>query len=452
VGCSPAAHRRSADLQVERLLRERKQQTLGYVPETVLTDQTPPTPSKSAYAKIPATPLPPPVQSPIEPMDIEVPFEEIGPERLLPDGFESPRRELIGLESIQSEVLRRLELGPPATLADVRRFDLFSVIEYAVQNSRTYQSRMEDLYLAALNVTLQRHLFSPRPFARVGLNYDGGHEDVNFRSAMAVTSAVGVRQQLPYGGEVVAQTLVSFVNALNDGAQDGESAQIVLSASVPLLRGAGMVNLEGLIGSERNLVYEVRRFEDFRRAFVVQIASQYFNLLASAQAIDNQRRSFQQALELTERNVELYRANRVNFLQVQQSLTRQLSAEAQLISVQQRHQNNLDNFKILIGMPVEAELDLVPVELELNIPEVDRPDLSDLALKYRLDVQTARDQIEDAQRQVQVAQNGLLPSLDLRARTAVGNRPDTPARQIDQRTHTYSAGIELDLPLDRLAE
>ena len=39
-----------------------------------------------------------------------------------------------------------------------------------------------------------------------------------------------------------------------------ESASLALSASVPLLRGAGMVNLEPLIASERGLVYTVRGF------------------------------------------------------------------------------------------------------------------------------------------------------------------------------------------------
>jgi hypothetical protein len=435
---------------VQRILRDRKQQTLGYEPPTPIESQPAPKPSRSAYAKIPASPVSPRSESPIEPLELQLPYEQLGPVRLGEEAL-APRQ-LVELESVQREMRRRLELGPPASPADVRRFDLFSVLDYAVQNSRSYQNRMEDLYLAALNVTLQRHLLSPRPFVRTGVQYRGGDEDVNYRSALAVTNTVGIRQQLPYGGEVVAQALVDFVSALNDTTASGESATLVLSGSIPLLRGAGLVNLEGLISSERQLVYEVRRFEDFRRAFAVQIASQYFSLLATAQAIDNQRRKFQQAVELTERNLQLFAAGRVRFFQVQQALTQQLSDEAALITAQQRYQNSLDSFKIQIGMPVEQELDLVPVELELNIPEVHRADVAQMALKYRLDVQTARDQIEDAQRQVEIAKNNLLPDLTLRARTDIGNRPGTPARQIDQRSQTYTAGFDLDLPVDRLPE
>ena len=72
---------------------------------------------------------------------------------------------------------------------------------------------MEDLYLAALNVTLQRHLFEPRPFARTGLHYTGGQEDVDYAAALTAANSVGVRQKLPYGGEVVAHEPVADAGA-----------------------------------------------------------------------------------------------------------------------------------------------------------------------------------------------------------------------------------------------
>ena len=37
------------------------------------------------------------------------------------------------------------------------------------EHAREYSTQTEELYLAALDVTLQRHLFAPRPFARTGL-------------------------------------------------------------------------------------------------------------------------------------------------------------------------------------------------------------------------------------------------------------------------------------------
>jgi hypothetical protein len=274
-------------------------------------------------------------------------------------------------DAARQPALERLRLGPPTTVPPGNVFDLFQAINYGVQNSRDYQTRMEDLYLVALDVTLERHLFAPRPFAQTGVQYAGGQRDVDYRSALTVTNSVGVRQQLPYGGEIVAQGLVDFVNALSDTAESGERAELVLSGTIPLLRGAGMVNLEPLIRSERELVYEVRQFEDFRRSFAVQVATQYFRLLSLQNSIANRRFNYIVLQNLTEQTEALYAAGRINFLQVQRSLQSQLSAENSLIDAQDAYAAGLDDFKVLLGMPVEDELEIAAVQLDVNVPELD---------------------------------------------------------------------------------
>jgi outer membrane protein TolC len=334
----------------------------------------------------------------------------------------------------------------------VLRLDLFGALRFGVQNSRDYQDRMEDLYLDALDVTLERHLFAPRPFARVGAEYTGGQADVDYRSALAATATVGMRQQLPYGGEIVAQTLVRFVNAIEGEVEDGESADVVLSGSLPLLRGAGMVNLEPLIRSERELVYSVRAFEAFRRAFAVRVAAQYFNLLAQQQSISNRLQNVATLAALLERARALFLSGRLSALEVQRAEQSLLSGQNTLIDARLSYANALDDFKILLGMDVNAGIEVVPVELEVAVPELGGTEGVRAAYRYRLEVQTARDRVGDAVRAVEVARNGLLPDLDLTARATAGNREGTPARQLDSRTLEYSAGVQLDLPIDRVAE
>jgi len=75
-----------------------------------------------------------------------------------------------------------------------------------------------------------------------------------------------------------------------------------------------------------------------------------------------------------------------------------------------------------------------------------------MAYEYRLDLKTAWDRVDDAKRGVDNAKNGLLPELNLVADTRVGNHDLAPASHIDGRTWTYEAGMDLDLPLDRLPE
>ena len=454
-GCTPQAYRRQADLQVGKILAERKQATLDYEPQTEVPTTIPTRAPKLARQKIPATRMPPPTTSPIEPSRVELGKKPLGPVQRLPDGVGVPTSaDETGVDSAavaREKAVDQLRLGPPTPGLEIQRLDLFGTLAYATAHSREYRRRMEDLYLAALDVTLERHLLSPRPFVTQSFQFVGGDADVNYAAAMTATTSAGVRQRLPYGGEVVAQTLVTFVNALTEEADSGESAAVVLSGSIPLLRGAGMINLEPLIQSERTVVYAVRSFEEYRRSFALDVASSYFRVLTRIQAVNNARTQVANYQLLLDRTRALYAASRISFLEVQRSGSAYLRAENTVIRAEEELRNSLDDLKVLIGMPVTTELEIIPIELETAEPDLSGDTLA-VATRFRLDLQTARDRIEDANRQVDNAKNGLLPDLNINADTSLGNRPNTPARQFDGRSFQYSAGILLDLPVDRVAE
>jgi outer membrane protein TolC len=432
---------------------------LDYKPDTKIAPTGDVVVPKRAYAAIPVTPVPPPTNPPLRtPEPVEVKYGKLGPEAKWV-GLPVPEETVQPTSSAAAEDLtgtasgsNPFAYGPPSPRQPANRFDLFRCIEYGVQHSRRYQEQVEELYLAALGVTLERHLLSPRPFASVGANYTGGQRDVDYRSALAVTGNAGVRQKLPYGGEIVAQALVQFVNALSDSAESAEPASVAISGSLPLLRGAGMINLEPLISSERELVYQVRGFEDFRRQFAVDVSRSYFNTLARQQAVRNRQLNYQNLSTLTERTRALFAAGLISFLEVQRSEQALLQAENSVVAAREAYQNALDAFKITLGMPVNEDLAIIPVALDLDVPDIEGPHVLDAAYRYRLDLQTARDRIDDARRGVDNAKNGLLPGLDLTAQAQTANRTDEPARKLDSRTLSYSAGVTLDLPIDRLPE
>ena len=451
-GCSANTYQKWADQQVDSIVHNREEATLGYTPQVVAPVTVNPNPTTQAYAKVPPSPRPPATTAPIEPSQSQLKFGKLGPEMLFPPGVSAPADSTYGLENAQLRANERLMLGPPAPQAAPTQLDLFGSVRYAVEHARDYKSRMEDLYLAALDVTLQRHLFEPRPFARSGLHYSGGQENSDYGAALTAVNSVGVKQQLPYGGEVAAQATVDFVRAISGNASNGESATLALTASIPLLRGAGLVNLEPLIQSERSMVYEIRGFEDFRRSFVVDIASRYFRILATQQSIADRSANLISLQSLTARSQALYAAGRINYIDVQRAFQSQLQAEQDLINAQAAYQRALDDYKLAIGMPVDERLDVVSQELAVNVPKYTENEVANLAIRYRLDLKTAQDKVEDAQRGVQVAKNNLLPDLDFTAQGQIGNNAVDPAVAVNNDTSTYSAGIDLDIPIDRVQE
>jgi outer membrane protein TolC len=335
-------------------------------------------------------------------------------------------------------------------------FSLDDAFNYALEHSRDYQLRKEDLYIEALNVVLARHQFEPRLFATTSADFIGRGESSDFQNALSASQSIGVRQRLPYGGEVVASGLVSAVNELRSKAGDSESATAVLQANIPLLRGAGIVAQEDLIQSERNLVYEVRDFERYRRAFLVQVAQSYFNLVNQRAQVLNRFRSVQSYIFITQRTAALFEAGvgrrRVTQLDLQRARQSEFQARNDLTNAIQQYESAIDTFKILLGMPAEQPLDVAPQYLDISPPEITEAAAVEIAQRLRLDLQTRRDQVADARRKNKVAANNLLPDLRVNGRAAMSTDPNTKSIALQGRETDYAAGISLDLPLDRLAE
>ncbi len=468
-GCSTETYTHWADADVQKMLHEDKQQTLGYQPVTVIDAPIPkgPVPNR-AMAEIPATVIVPPQPSAVERQRIDSPHGPMGPELKWMRDWPAPKLEPeLGVANVEGKAINHMRMGPPSPFTQIARLDLFKSLGYGIQHSRQYQTQLETLYETALTVTLQHHLLlEPQPFVTTSLQYVGGQADVTTRSALLATQTVGVNQPLPYGGQVSASALVQYVDALDHqsdettiitpgvgvGIPGGEGSALQLAATVPLLRGAGTANLEPLIQSQRQLIYQVRAFENFRRGFVVSVASQYFRLLTSLQAVNDRRVNYDNSRDTLEQTEALFAADRINFLEVQRAQQEVLDAQTDLINAQASYEESVDSFKLVLGMPVEEDLEIVPVALEVPVPKMTAQEAIALAERYRLDLQTARDQIDDAHRQIGVAENGLLPDLNFNGSASIGNRLGTVANSIDGRTLAYNTGITLNLPVDRLAQ
>ena len=164
---------------------------------------------------------------------------------------------------------------------------LTDALSHAFQHSREFQTAKEELYLAALALSLERHLWTPQLMAQISSQYANYGQVRDFDHAMDMVSQIAVEQRLPYGGEVTARVLNTLMRDLTNHVTTGETGAMIIEANIPLLRGAGRVARESRYQAERDLIYAVRTFEQFRRDLAVDIASDYFQLQQLRQAIVN---------------------------------------------------------------------------------------------------------------------------------------------------------------------
>jgi outer membrane protein TolC len=353
------------------------------------------------------------------------------------------------------DVLQRLNQYNQASGEPIR-IDLAFALAYASEHSRDYQFAEEDYVLAALRLLIERHRWGPRFFDEVSADIAGEGEDGTYDSSLRLVNDFRVTQQLPYGGEISARARARATEDLHQrvAGEDVQDASIILEADIPLLRGAGLAARESRIQAERDLIYAARDFEQFRREFLFEVAQEFLGLVVEQSGVANAKRQVERLREVEDRQRTLYESGRT--ARFEAALAEQATVSA-LDSLNQREESYrlaVDRFKLLLNMPIDQPVAIVASGMNLPVPKTNLDEAVRVAMQYRLDLQTALDQVDDARRLVLVAQNDLLPDLDLTGSLTLPT-DQSRARQrlnFEPRDSSFTAGVTLGLPLDREIE
>jgi outer membrane protein TolC len=239
------------------------------------------------------------------------------------------------------------------------------------------------------------------------------------------------------------------------------------------------------------VVYQIWRFERYKRTFAVNIASSYFNVLRQMDAAKNSADRYKSAIRSARMSRRQGDAGRLPVIQVDQAVQSELSARSNWVSAELNLDSSLDSFKTLIGLPADAHIQVDMNDLEelrkhgtkyvetmriaykataaetappadanviLIWPgredagpyEIDELLAIKLALAHRLDLCVANGTVYDAQRQVVVAADALRAGLTL---TGKANFSDADKdTRLNFRGGRYSALLGLDLPIERTAQ
>lgn len=194
------------------------------------------------------------------------------------------------------------------SLPGIEGLTLIQAIELSNIHSRTYQTQIENVYLQALALTLERFQFDVRylGFGREpssNLTYTNTPDGTD---SLGVNSRFGVSQLLPGGGQWVVELANNTLWLFSGGNQSNSASVLSYSLVQPLLFGAGRkVILENLTQSERNLLYATRDLSQFRRSFFTDTVNSFLTLLQQQQRVVNQQDNLRRLQELT----EMQRAN-----------------------------------------------------------------------------------------------------------------------------------------------
>lgn len=267
--------------------------------------------------------------------------------------------------------------------------NLDTAVELSQIHSDTLQRQKEELYLSALDVTLERFGFDSQLFAGFNSFYgttgrfrDGGNTTLTSQLG-ANGGGINYRKL----GITGANFAVGLANTIlwNFSGPTTQTANSLINFSItqPLMRGAGRARvMESLTQAERDLLGNVRAMERFRQGFYLEVVTGrvagpgpsrggnfltnppaatvgvggYLGLLQNQQQIRFSELNVLQQSNSLIRLRELFNAQQINYLQVQQAEISLYAAQQDLINQRVNYENAVDRFKITIGLPPELDV------------------------------------------------------------------------------------------------
>jgi hypothetical protein len=219
---------------------------------------------------------------------------------------------------------------------------------------------------------------------------------------LQVTAANGFLLNLMSGGQLLVNLANSIVFEYSNNGVQVVSPNLLVNFVQPLLRGAWARNVtQSLSLQERNVLYNLRAFAEFRRQFYVSLvtgaggstafssfssSTGYLALLNQLQNIRNLAKN----VETSRQNLNLLEAEfprSKSALDVSQVANQYQVFQAQLLQAQAFLQTQLDLFKINLGLPTEVEvrIDDAPLDqFELNDERLEAMRTRTEALQLRL--------------------------------------------------------------------
>jgi outer membrane protein TolC len=392
--------------------------------------------------------------------------------------------------------------GKTAGINDVNDtvvISLLQALQIGAYNSFDYQTQKEKIFQTALDLELERNEFRNIFFAQIQNLTSTDTTGERTVSGNVFSPSAGVSRKFMNGTEVTSSIGVDLAKLLTADKESSFGLFSDMSITIPLMRGSGRyVVTEPLIQADRNVIYSFWDFEQYKKEFAVNVANNYLSVLQQLDVIRNNAADYKSRIASAKRSRRLADAGRIQEIEVDQAVQNELSSRQRWIRSIQAYNEQLDNFKVFLGLPPDANIALDPNELENIVDlykkiisetqeqsEMNNFDVNDansfvklvepeyknrgryeleevnavrLAFFNRLDLKTNQGQVYDAQRKVTVAADALRAELTLFGSANIGSRRSSVGSALNDNAHfvtnegLFESLVTLDLPIERTEE
>lgn len=276
---------------------------------------------------------------------------------------------------------------------------LKQAVALAAKYSHPYQTRREEFYIQTRNKSLIRsHVLSQFPRLTHDIDWPG----------MPSTLQPFADARTDMAGAKTTTELADAWAAVLTGPWDVASvSRLQAHIGDPMPKHVQTdPRSEPAIQNQRDQVALIRSFQRFHLSFHVSILNQYYQILHLQEAAELTEQKLTTLQDAYKQMENLAKVGYAKPHELDRALQDQLRAQDDRIKAKKKYQDALDEFKLLIGIPVHMHFQLDKNELAvLQKESLKEPNLSlrqgiEIALLQRLDLMNQKDKVADRARDV----------------------------------------------------
>lgn len=272
-----------------------------------------------------------------------------------------------------------------------------------------------------------------------------------FQKNQDLTQGYGIQlsKKFHIGGELSLQAQTQIDKSLTKQYQ----TELTLAYTQPLLKGRGTLPTTAeLAAAERSTRSQSRNLLLAQQQLMINVATAYYGILRDQMMVDVNMQTLARAKTLLQAAEAKLKVGMASKMDVFRSELQALTAENGVVDAQAALQNTKRQFNLLLGADLNAAFAL-SATLDYQPVTVEQAQLVQQALENRLELQEAYENLNDAERQVQIARQNLYPPLDLSiqyTRNGAGNAFKESLDLTDSRWGVgFNSTFNLDTARDR---
>ncbi len=361
-------------------------------------------------------------------------------------------------------------LGRPQSTAPI---DLQSAIRAAVEHNYALQFSRLDPAVAEAGVVRAESAFDWVFFANTQYNHSESEQisSSSFQPSRderdIIQSSLGLRRQMGTGGTLTIQQEFEYTDAISNDSgltftpDPAWESTLTVRADQPLLRGFGTdVAREGLLLARNQERDSLANLKAQAINTVLETETAYWELFRARQNLKIVQRLLDRGIE-TQREIRIRADVDADPAEVADADSRVQQRRQNLLQSQTAVRDANDRLKTAMSdprFPVAGELLLLPIDTPVDQAiEYGLFDAYQSALRRRPEIYQALLSLDNTAIRRRVAENGLLPQLDLRAQFAISDLDDEFSDSLGNAygfsRQSWLLGLNFELPIgNRAAE